>query len=46
MPTQIIGAESTISTATVATTTANVFDFVINNSSGTSQTVSWGYVTL
>jgi len=46
MPTQIVGAEGTISTTVVATTTANVFDFVINNSSGSSQTVSWGYATL
>jgi hypothetical protein len=46
MPTQIVGAENTISTAVVSTTTANRFDFVINNSSGSIQTVSWGYVTL
>jgi hypothetical protein len=46
MPTQIVGAEGTISTAVVATTTANRFDFVINNTSGSSQTVYWGYVTL
>jgi hypothetical protein len=46
MPTQIVGAEGTISNATVSTTTANQFDFVINNSSGSSQTVYWGYVTL
>lgn len=46
MPTQIVGTEGTISTATVSTTTANRFDFVINNSSGSSQTVQWGYVTL
>ena len=45
-PTQIVGAEGTISTAVVATTTANRFDFVINNTSGSSQTVYWGYVTL
>ena len=46
MPTQIVGADGTISTAVVATTTANRFDFVINNTSGSSQTVYWGYVTL
>ena len=46
MPTQIVGAEGTISTTVVATTTANRFDFVIDNTSGSSQTVSWGYVTL
>jgi len=46
MPTQIVGTDGTISTAVVSTTTANRFDFVINNSSGSSQTVAWGYVTL
>jgi hypothetical protein len=46
MPTQIVGAEGTISTAVVSTTTANRFDFVINNTSGSSQTVYWGYVVL
>ena len=46
MPTQIIGAEGTISSASVSTTTANRFDFVINNTSGSSQTVYWVYVTL
>jgi len=46
MPTQIVGAEGTISTASVVTTTANVFDFVISNTSGSPQTISWGYVTL
>ena len=46
MPTQIVGAEGTISTASVVTTTANVFEFVISNTSGSPQTISWGYVTL
>jgi hypothetical protein len=46
IPGQIVGTEGTISTAVVATTTANRFDFVINNTSGSSQTVYWGYVTL
>jgi hypothetical protein len=46
MPTQIIGVEGTISTATVSTTTANQFDFVISNTSGSPQTIFWGYVTL
>jgi hypothetical protein len=46
MPTQIVGAEGTISTTVVSTTTANRFDFIINNSSGSSQTIYWGYVTL
>jgi len=46
MPTQIVGTEGTISTTVVSTTTANRLDFGINNSSGSSQTVYWGYVTL
>ena len=46
MPTQIVGVEGTISTAVVATTTSNQFDFGFNNSSGSSQTVYWGYITL
>jgi hypothetical protein len=46
MPTQIIGAEGTISTTSVVTTTANRFDFVISNTSGSPQTIYWGYVTL
>jgi len=46
MPTQIVGAEGTISTTVVSTTTANRLDFGINNTSGSSQTVYWGYVTL
>jgi hypothetical protein len=43
MPAQIIGAESTISTAAVSGTTNNVFDFGISNTSGASQTVYYGY---
>jgi hypothetical protein len=46
MPTQIVGTDGTISTAVVSTTTANRFDFGINNTSGSTQTVSWGYVVL
>jgi hypothetical protein len=46
IPNQIVGAEGTISTAVVATTTANRFDFGINNSSTSTQIVYWGYVTL
>ena len=46
IPNQIVGAEGTISTAVVATTTANRFDFGINNTSGSSQIVYWGYITL
>jgi hypothetical protein len=43
MPAQIIGAESTVSTATVSGTTNNVFEFGIANTSGESQTVYYGY---
>jgi hypothetical protein len=46
MPTQIVGTEGTISTTVVSTTTANQFDFVISNTSGSPQTIFWGYVTL
>jgi hypothetical protein len=46
MPTQIVGVEGTISTASGSTTTANQFDFSITNSSGSTQTIYWGYVTL
>jgi len=46
IPTQIIGTVNGISTATVSTTTANVFTFGITNNSGTSQVVNWGYTTL
>jgi hypothetical protein len=46
MPTQIVGTDGAISTAVVSTTTANRFDFVIQNTSGSNQTVYWGYITL
>jgi hypothetical protein len=46
MPAQIIGAENTISTATVSGTTNNVFDFTIANTSGASQTIYYGYTTI
>jgi hypothetical protein len=46
MPTQIVGAEGTISTAGPATTTANRFDFGINNTSGGSVTVRYGWVAI
>ena len=46
IPSQIIGTAGGISTATVVTTTANVFTFGITNNSGTSQVVNWGYITL
>ena len=46
IPTQIVGSLNTISTAVVATTTANVFTFGITNNSGSAQTVAWGYTKL
>jgi hypothetical protein len=46
MPAQIVGTVGTISTATVSTTTANVFSFGITNNSGASQVVNWGYTKL
>ena len=46
IPTQIVGTVNNISTATVATTTANVFTFGITDNSGTSPVVNWGYITL
>jgi len=46
IPTQIIGTVNNISTASVSTTTANVFTFGITNNSASSQTVSWGYTKL
>jgi hypothetical protein len=46
MPTQVVGTNNTISTATVATTTANVFTFGIVNNSSSVQTVAWGYTRL
>jgi hypothetical protein len=46
IPTQIVGTVNNISSATVSTTTANVFTFGITNNSLTSQVVSYGYTTL
>ena len=46
IPTQIVGSLNTISTAVVATTTANVFEFGITNNSGNSAAVSYGYTRL
>ena len=46
MPTQIVGTAGGISTATVATTTSNVFTFGITNNSGTAQVIGWGYTRL
>jgi hypothetical protein len=46
IPTQIIGTANNISTATVSTSTANVFTFGITNNSGSSKTVDYGYIRL
>lgn len=46
MPAQVVGTSNTISTTTVATTTANVFTFGITNNSGNSAVVNWGYTRL
>ena len=46
MPNQIVGTAGSISTATTATTTSNVFTFGIRNNSVSTQTVYWGYTTL
>jgi hypothetical protein len=46
IPAQIVGTAGNISTATVSTTTANVFTFSITNNSGSSCTVNYGYITL
>jgi len=46
IPNQVVGTENNISTAVVATTTANVFTFGITNNSGTSQIVNYGYTKL
>jgi hypothetical protein len=46
IPNQIIGTADTISTATVANTSTNVFNFGISNTSGSNQTVYWGYTKI
>ena len=46
MPNQVVGTAGTISTATVSTTTANVFTFGITNNSGASKVINWGYTQL
>jgi hypothetical protein len=46
MPNQIIGTAGAISSATVATTSSNVFTFGITNNSTTTQIVNWGYVKI
>jgi len=47
IPNQFVGTANTIiRSSTSPSATTNRFDFGINNSSGSSQTVQWGYVTL
>jgi hypothetical protein len=46
IPDQVVGTANGISTAVVATTTANVFTFGITNNSGSDQVVNWGYTKL
>jgi hypothetical protein len=47
IPNQFVGTSNTILRSSVApSSTTNTFDFGINNSSGSSQTVYWGYITL
>lgn len=46
IPNQVVGTLNSISTATVATTTANVFTFGITNNSGSNQVVNYGYTKL
>ena len=46
MPTQFVGTANTvISSNPSVSTPTNTFTFTINNTSGSSQTVYWGYVT-
>jgi hypothetical protein len=45
IPTQFIGtANMIVSSDPSVGTTSNKFDFVIDNTSGSAQTVYWGYV--
>jgi hypothetical protein len=47
IPNQFIGTANTIVRSSVsASSTTNRFDFGINNTSGSSQTVYWGYTTI
>jgi hypothetical protein len=47
IPNQFTGTNSTIvRSSTAPSATTNRFDFGINNTSGSTQTVYWGYVTL
>jgi hypothetical protein len=46
IPTQVVGNVGTISNASPAVSNAYVFNFGINNNSGTTQVVNWGYIKL
>jgi hypothetical protein len=46
IPSQIVGENNIISTASVVTTTANTFEFGITNNSGVTQTINYGYIKL
>jgi hypothetical protein len=46
LPSQIIGTEGAISTGSISGTTNNVFVFGISNTSGSNQTVYWGYTKI
>jgi Major tropism determinant N-terminal domain len=46
IPTQFVGTAGTIVSSNPSVgTTSNVFNFTINNTSGSAKTVYWGYVT-
>jgi hypothetical protein len=46
IPTQVVGNVGTISNASPVVSNAYVFSFGINNNSGTTQVVNWGYTKL
>jgi len=46
IPDQVVGANGSISTATVTNTATNVFNFGISNTTGSNQTVEWGYTKI
>ena len=46
IPSQIIGTPGTISTDATSFSTANTFEFSISNTTGTDQTVTYGYIKL
>jgi hypothetical protein len=46
MPTQFVGTANTIVSSNPSVgSNSNVFNFTINNTSGSAKTVYWGYVT-